>query len=1056
MKKIFFLLFIVQCLFFYEKLNGQNQRIVDSLNYLISKTPDDTNKVALLLTLGDEYEKEKPEKAVEYYTQALNIARKTNIKIVVSTCLEFLAIIYKNSFSKFSEAEVFLIECIKIRKEVLGENHPYYATTLFNLSLLYTEMGLYDKAIPLLKEAMSFQKNTLGEEHLNYQYSLQNLGRLYSDLGNFSEAESLYLKTLRLRKDLLGDKSHEYTTTLTMLADLYRPMGRFSEAEVLYKEALQNTKNLFGDHSSDYASLLNSLAVLYKEMGNYSKTEPLLLESNKIIKEVLGEKHNYYSGSLNNLAMFYQVMGNFSKSETLYLESLKLKKEISGSRSADYAISLNNLAGLYFEKGSYAKAEELFKEAMEIRVEIFGKKHPAYAESLVNLGSIYEAQNNFTKAEASFIEALNIKKEKFGEKNQNYAYALNNLAMLYHKMGETQKAEPLFIETIQIRKELLGEKHPLYAVSLNNLARFYKDQKNFIKAEPLYRDALQIQFDIIQSNFAIMSETEKEKFMDNNSRIFNDFKDFAFKYINENPEVANSVYNLSLTINGILLSSDWHIRDEITKSKDTTLIKLFNNWQVLKANIGRYSQWSKSKLVKLNINLDSLEKATNTIEKELSQKSNVFENERKNSLVKWEQVQLKIKKNEAAVEFFTYKPVNKKTLLPNDTVLYCALVLRRDDKNPKMITLCNNYELDDLLRKTKLYSSTILVKGSKPVIQDYIADVTASQQLYYLIWKQLEPLFMGKENIYVSLTGLLHKISFNALMDDKKQLLLNKYNLNFVSSTRQLTEENIVKTVTNKNIALFGGIIYDCDSTQMKVNARNSSGGKSSVIRVPTKDTLRGGKWVYLEGTMREVTEINQVFTKKSWQTKLYAGANATEESYKLLSGQNAPSIIHISTHGFFYPEPDSSTFKKTNNVFKTMKNPLWRSGILFAGANYTWDGNPEPEGVEDGVLTAYEVANGNLQNTDLVVLSACETGLGAIKTGEGVYGLQRSFRVAGAGSVIMSLWQVPDKETTELMILFYENYLKSNSIHNSFRKAQQTMAKKYPPFYWAAFVLVE
>jgi CHAT domain-containing protein len=192
------------------------------------------------------------------------------------------------------------------------------------------------------------------------------------------------------------------------------------------------------------------------------------------------------------------------------------------------------------------------------------------------------------------------------------------------------------------------------------------------------------------------------------------------------------------------------------------------------------------------------------------------------------------------------------------------------------------------------------------------------------------------------------------------------------------------------------------------------------------------------------------------------AGDSATEESFKALKGKNSPGIIHIATHGLFFPEPskkiknDSSGIAEYENVFSQSNNPLLRSAILFAGANNFWKGKPI-EGIDDGILTAYEVSNEFLPATRLVVLSACETGLGDIQGTEGVYGLQRAFKMAGVQYLLMSLWQVPDNETAEFMQAFYQHLFDHYSIENAFHHAQTLMKNKYrqDPFKWAAWILV-
>lgn len=227
----------------------------------------------------------------------------------------------------------------------------------------------------------------------------------------------------------------------------------------------------------------------------------------------------------------------------------------------------------------------------------------------------------------------------------------------------------------------------------------------------------------------------------------------------------------------------------------------------------------------------------------------------------------------------------------------------------------------------------------------------------------------------------------------------------------------------------------------------------------------RGTKWDYLEWTKKEVNKIKLILDEKKIPAKLYTGENASEEAFKNECIMKSPSLILISTHGFFFPEPEKDyekmgiSFQSGMDKFTHFENPLLRSGLIFAGANRVWLGGKEIKGVEDGILTAQEVSNLDLTNTELVVLSACETGLGDIKSGEGVYGLQRAFKSAGAKAIIMTLWSVPDKETVELMERFYSNLIEKNmSNYEALSEAQKYMRNKYPdePYKWAAFVLME
>jgi CHAT domain-containing protein len=264
--------------------------------------------------------------------------------------------------------------------------------------------------------------------------------------------------------------------------------------------------------------------------------------------------------------------------------------------------------------------------------------------------------------------------------------------------------------------------------------------------------------------------------------------------------------------------------------------------------------------------------------------------------------------------------------------------------------------------------------------------------------------------------------------------------------------------ITNNSISLFGDATFSMDSLSMvkqKSSEENISSFYSSVVsRGESRDA-----WLSLPGTAGEIKDIKELFEKYNVKALLFAQQKATEEQFKLLSG-HSPSVIHLATHGFFLPDPSKKIKEgfaiEGQNALQLAGDPMLRSGIVLAGVNRVWSGQSPIEGCEDGIVTAYEISQLDLRNTDLVVLSACETALGDIKGTEGVFGLQRAFKLAGVKNMILSLWKVPDAETAELMKGFYTYYLQGNTARDALGKAQQDMRKKYKPFYWAAFVLIE
>ncbi|MBK9963076.1 MAG: CHAT domain-containing protein [Saprospiraceae bacterium] len=335
------------------------------------------------------------------------------------------------------------------------------------------------------------------------------------------------------------------------------------------------------------------------------------------------------------------------------------------------------------------------------------------------------------------------------------------------------------------------------------------------------------------------------------------------------------------------------------------------------------------------------------------------------------------------------------------------------------------------------------------------------RSLYEMLWKPLEDKLKEVNTIYFSPSGLLHRINLDAIPISETETLADRFNLIELNSTRQLVIPTQIKNIENDAV-LFGGIQFELDSTLQVDEPMLASRSRGEVSFISVDSTLRGGSWNYLSGSEREVNAIEKIMQASGMQTNLKKGYDATEETFKNIGAKNntPPRILHVATHGYFFTDPknDNNLLSRTEPIFKISDHPMLRSGLILAGGNAAWQGRQPLEGKDDGILTAYEISQMNLSNTELVVLSACETGLGDIQGNEGVYGLQRAFKIAGAKYLIMSLWQVPDKQTSLLMTTFYKKLLEEKrSIPDAFHAAQKELREiGLDPYQWAGFVLVE
>ncbi len=921
-----------------------------------------------------------------------------------------------------------------------------------SLSQFYNN-GDYEKGVVVAEKAIISAKKEFGETHPRYATSLNNLAGLYENLGQYEKAEPLYILSKEIYRTSLGENNPNYAISLNNLAELYENLGQYEKAEPLFILSRDIRKRVLGINHPDYAQSLNNLATIYQSIGQYEKAEPLYIQANEIYRNAVEDRPGY-AQSLNNLGILYQSMGQYEKAESLLLQSKEIRKAL-GETHPVYAQSLNNLATLYQSMGQNKKAVTLYLQFIETWKKTGGKNHPVYAQSLNNMGGIFESMGQYEKAESLYIEAREIFSKVFGGMHPDYAQSLNDLAKLYQSMGQYEKAEPLYLEAMAVDKKILGELHPEYGIILNNLASLYENMNQYEKAEPFIFQNNQIALQNLLNNFTIFSEKEKGNYLNNNISLLETNNSFLFNYKKGSSSTFKNNFNQQLILKSLTLSDTRNMLATLHQSIDTIVIRLLKDWQTSKSILAK--QYSIS-VANRRPDLKEIETRTENLEKELSRRSSEFRNQQKAIRISLQDVQKNLNQDEVAIEFVSFRLYNKKW---TDSTIYAAYVLNKNDSIPVFVPLCEEKQLQQLFDNAGNTATSMVSSFYRGLEVKNKNGATLGKELYKLVWQPLEPYLKGVKKISYSPAGKLYSIAFHALAVDSTTMLMDKYQLQQYTSTRQVALRNSENQATKpQSITLFGNASFTMDSLQLikqKMNQPQKENVSTSIY-TPQKRRNENGVWVDLPGTAEEVNKIKQLFDKNKINTKSFVQTMASEENLKALSG-NSQQIVHIATHGFFLPERDKKrkeTGLNEQNTYTLADDPLLRSGLILAGGNYAWSGKTPIDGIEDGIATAYEISQLNLSNTELVVLSACETALGDVKGSEGVFGLQRAFKMAGVKKMIVSLWQVPDKETAELMTTFYTYWMKGKLINDAFTQAQADMRKKYSPFYWAAFVLVE
>lgn len=957
---------------------------------------------------------------------------------------------------KFSKAKPLLLEIVEVLKHNRDSQELELAEYLSVLGRTYIKLGQFDSAEDVLLESLGIIKNTVGIRHIDYANNLSELGQLYTSQGNYAKAESVLLEALNLQTENKANKQFDYAMISKHLANFYKEVGKYLSAEVLYIEALEVLDKEKAEDTFEYAGLQIDLAGLYKFMGKYSKSEILYLQSTETMRNLFGPDHIDYGSCLHNLADLYLYMGIYSKAEALNLKALEIAENTVGIKSTKYLQSLANLAMVYEVLDDFAKAELLALKALEIEKEVQGSDNVGYSYSLSNMGVIYTIHGKYLEAMEVYKEALEIQKRILGYNHPFYALTLENLADLYEAMGDFPRAESLFTVALAIRKDMIGKEHPNYISNLHKLAGLKASNGENDLAVSLYTNGLSSMQKLHLATFASLSESEKTLYSKKNQQVYHNLLSSVSLVPNA---ITDTIYNIFLFRKGLILNSSINTRSFIQSSTDERLKQKYADWLSTKQVINNLYSKTIEQRKNSGYDLDSLEELANTLEKELSRMSSTFEDFVMIPDFKWEDIRKNLKPGEAVVDLVKYRLYDKRW---TDTTRYGVFITKSDLEEPVYFEFKDGNRIDTLVipklnetnknkfadaSKTEEEDANVIMLGEKDELDFY-------SELFAPMAEHLN----GVKKIYFSLDGEFYKVNFSTLRNPATgKYLIEDYEIVYVSSANEIARGKR-ETPPNKTAVLTGFPNYDLslDSLTALVKAEQTQDQSRDVYVNTSK--IKQYNIELLPGTKDEVTVTGDLLKKNGWEVSSWLFNDATESKVKSIS---APGLLSISTHGFFSPSPKtdySENYFMGTETKKAVENPLLRSGLFLTGAEtfLNSDDEKKEEFKENGILTAYEASQMKLLGTDLVILSACETGLGEVNNGEGVFGLQRGFFGAGAKSVLMSLWKVDDTATKDLMIEFIKNYSTTMNKQKSLRDAQLTIMKKYPqPYYWGAFVMV-
>ena len=937
------------------------------------------------------------------------------------------------SKGEYRKAEPHYLRALEIREKVLGSTHPDVGDTLNNLGDVYLALGEYGRAMPLLTRALRVLEKAPGPVRPGLVAALTNLAGVYLEQGAYAKAESLFARALDLDEKAKGLVHPTLAKDLNNLAGVYNDQGAYAKAEPLFIRALEIREKTLGPMHPDTASSLNNLGYLYFRQAAYAKAEPFLVRAVDVRERALGPMHPVLAASLNNLALLYSSRGERGKAEPLFLRSLDILEKSLGPKHPRFAGALANLAVLYTDQGAYEKAEPLFLRALDIDEKAQGPVHITVAKTLNKLARLYVEQGAYGKAEPLYLRALDIWEKTVGM-HPDMATCLGNLAALYTDQGAYGKAEPLYLRALRTGEQALGPMHPDLVKNLYGLARLYRAQGAPERAQPLLSRAAEIREAQLRTELARLSEPARRALM---TTLRDETGSVVSFHADAMPTSARAL-DLALTtvlrrkgrILDSLAETQVTLRGHLTPRLRAQLDQLAQARTELSERL--YSQPDRQSAADRAAAIAASRTRVEGLEAALGAASLEFRAQ--SAPITVAKVQAALPRGAMLVEFVRYQRfAAARVQQRSQPDRYVAYLLTRQGP-PRWVELGDAAPIDAAVDA----ALAALHRAPTPRTSD-----AALQALDALVLGPLRAQLADASHLILAPDGKLNLVPFEALVDPQGHFEVEQRLMSYVTSGRDLLRRAAPRAPRSPAV-----IVASPDYGPLP-----STAAPGTVSFAP------------LAGAAAEVDQLRPLFPAAP-----LTGAAATKHALADLVG---PAILHVATHGFYTRDPGTVTGPVPAPAIGRASPAVAQRGIVVHGGNAASQPQPPDDPLDaldqaglamaganqgaDGIVTAREIAGFDWWGTKLVVLSACETGVGAVPSGDGVYGLRRAVVLAGAEAQVVSLWNVNDSSAQELMRAYYDELVRGTGRAEAIRQAKLRLLRqpRYAhPHYWAAFIL--
>jgi CHAT domain-containing protein/Tfp pilus assembly protein PilF len=1037
-----------------------------------------------------------------------------NVHEEVADALEQLADLHLER-EAFGPARTARQERLEIRKKLSGEKHYTVTDARLNLAdvdlqarlgreqrgrlrearaLIERVVELYrqgklGEALPLARRSVALCHQLLGDGHQDTAEALNNLGGLLQSQGNYAEARRCYEQALAVVQRVFGTDHPNTAKDLNNLGRLLHDLGDYTAARPYLEQALAVFRRVLGEGDPNTALALNNLGGLLQDQGDYAAARTYFERALTLLRRVRGEGHPETARALHNLGYALYVQGDYTAARPYLEQALAVFRKTVGDNHPDTARAQNTLGFLLYAQKDYAAARQSVEQALAVSRRVLGENHPQVAESLNFLGFVLWAQRDEAAARRCLEQAVAINQRVLGEEHPRTAVARNNLSFLHYAQGDFAGAQRLFQQAAALDRKVFGDRNPELAIALGNLGLTLFFQRDYAGARKNLEEALTLRLKAAESLLGTLSEAEGLAYVEA-VRSGRDPLLFVARHLPgfTTAEVYAWVW-ATRALASRAVAGRRNLVEHVPAARPL--------WDQLLATRKQLAQLTLAavppdKARAREQRVARLSEDKERLERELARMSTAFRRQQEAQRVGFAELLARLPPGTAVVDLVstTFQEASIKRQGDVEGARhYEAFVLRKSDRPPgysvAWVHLGPGRPIHQAVREWR----QSLVRATAPP-----ADTEApARDLRRLAWEPLEPHLAGCQTVVIIPDLAFTRVPWAALPGKKPGThLLDDYAIATAPNGQQLYDLLTREPLRGDQLLVVGGVRYD------EAPAQPANPALVAARRGPLPGAGKALRWPNLEGSLKEANQIAALWPE-SGRGVVLKGTEATAAALREALPQ--ARYVHLATHGFFADPAARSVFQQNGasepllaggfamagrRAAPVGRNPLIFSGIVLAGANRPPAQNEwgVPVG-DDGILTVEEVAALDLGGTELVVLSGCETGLGDVAGGEGVFGLQRAFGLAGARTVIASLWKLDDEATQTLMVEFYRNLRERKlSKLEALRQAQRTMIGRYdqqrgklrgpeevpvdpkaleaarqrdgalPAFYWAGFVL--